>query len=403
MKEWYELTQGLETTILPLDELSSARIEQRVKDAVTSGGTDIGKSAIRAERQTQAPLPRRRRRLLPAIALIAVLLLSACGYIAISQYSHWFWNYAENPHFPEQSEDLLASMGTVIDQSQTAGGVTVTLHGALLDTDTILLSLSLEGDGFPNVLWSSVQSDSSWLYLSEAQAKENWAKSMNMTEEEAEAYFEEHRAQLQEWHRPDDMTYIYNRQTDTYSLQVEDAVPFDGDELELTLHLEHLSIQHRVGQELQTHTVEGPFEFTFTVERKEVRQVWFGDYELPLTEEVSVRVDKISVSPFHVEVEFTGTDPLAVDSRGTPILESAGCDITDFRLTGLRIAGEEIGITSERSSSAMAVGPDGSWNGSATKGPLSRIIDPATVEAVKVNDTWLELKYADPMELNDAK
>lgn len=376
MKDWYELTQDLETEILPLDELSAARIEQRV----------------------QAALPRRRRRPWLIAALIAVLLLSACGYAAISQYSHWFWNYAENPHSPTESEDLLASMGTVIDQSQTVNGVTATLHGALLDTDTILLSLTLEGDDFPDVLWSSVQSDDSWLYLSEKQAKQNWAKSMNMTEDEIDAYFEEHQVQLQEWHRPNDMTYLYNRQTDRHALQIEDTIPFSGDTLELTLHLEDLSVQHRVGQELQTHTVEGPFAFTFTVERKQVRQVWFGEYELPLTEEASVRVDKIAVSPFHVEVEFTGMNPLTVDSRGNPILESAGCDVSDFRLTGLRIGGEEIGITSERSSSGMSAGPDGSWNGSVTKGPLSRIIDPATVEAVRVNDTWLELKYATPME-----
>ena len=377
MKDWYELTQGLETEVTPLDQLASARIESRVRSA----------------------LPRRKRRFHRMIAVVAALfLLSACGYAAISQYSHWFWNYAENPHSPEDSEDLLAGMGTVIDQSQTVDGVTATLHGALLDTDTILLSLTFEGDDFPDTLWSNVQSQDSWLYPSEAQIKQSWAKSLNMTEEETDAYFEEHQLSLQERYPPDSMTYIYNRQSGTYALQVEDTVPFSGDTLELTLHLENLSVEHRVGQELLTHTVEGPFEFTFTAERKDVRQVWFGEYELPLTDEVSVRVDKIAVSPFHVEVEFTGMELLTVDSRGKPILESAGCDVTDFRLTGLRISGEEIGITSERSSSGMAAGPDGSWNGSVTKGPLSRILDPATVEAVRVNDVWLELKYATPME-----
>ena len=376
MNDWYELTQNLETETSPLDELSMTRIHQTVR----------------------AALPRRRRRPLLIAALVAVLLLSACGYAAISQYSHWFWNYAENPHSPGDSEDLLASMGTVIDQSQTVNGVTATLHGALLDTDTILLSLSFEGDNFPDTLWSNVQSQDSWLYLSEEQAKKNWAKSLNMTKAEVDAYFEEHRVQLQEWHRLDTMTYLYDRQSDNHSMRVEDTIPFAGETLELTLHLENLSVDHRVGQELLTKTVEGPFEFTFTVERKNVRQVWFGEFELPLTEGTSVLVDKIAVSPFHVEVEFTGIEPLNVDSRGNPILESAGCDVGDFRLTALRISSEEIGITSERSSSGMMAGPDGSWSGSTTKGPFSRIIDPATVEALKVNDTWLELKYATPME-----
>lgn len=374
MNEWYALTQDLETEVLPLDELSAARIQRQVK------------------RQ----LPRRKRPFRLAIVLFAALFLSACGYIAISYYSHLFWNYAENPRNPEQSEDLLASMGTVIDQSQTVNDVTATLHGALLDTDTILLSLSLEGDDFPDTLWSNVQSRDSWLYLSEAQAKKNLTHSLNMTKQEADAYFEERRIQLQEWHRPDTMIYLYNRQSDSYSMRVEDTVPFDGESLELTLHLENLSVDHLVGQELLTKTVEGPFEFTFTVERKNVRQVWFGAVELPLTKEASVRVDKIAVSPFHVTVDFTGLTPLNMDSHGNPILESAGCDPSDFRLTGLRISGEEIGITSEHSSSGMMTGPDGSWSGSVTKGPFSRIIDPASVEAVKINDTWLELSNFTP-------
>ena len=377
MNVWYELTQPLETEVTPPDELSMARIESRVRSA----------------------LPRRNRRLRQMIAVVAaVLLLSACGYAAVTHYSHWFWNYAENPRAPAESEDLFSGMGTVIGQSQTVNGVTATLHGALLDTDTILLSLSFEGADFPETLWSSVQSQDSWLYPSEAQIRQNWAASLGMTEEEVNAYFEEYRLQLQEWHSPNDMTHVYDRQTGTYFLQIVDTVPFAGDTLELTLHLENLSVQHRVGQELLTETVEGPFEFTFTAERKQVRQVWFGEFEMSLTEETSVLVDKIAVSPFHVEVEFTGMEPLAVDSRGKPIPESAGYRAEDLRLTALRIGGEEMGLTGERTSGSTMSGPDGSWSGSISKGPLSRIIDPATVEAVKVNDTWLELKYATPME-----
>ena len=376
MKDWYELTQRLDTEVSPLDELSASRITVKVLKA----------------------LPHRRRPIRLIAALIAVFLLSTCGYAAVSQYSHWFWNRTEVPRTPVESENLLASMGTVINQTQTVDGVTATLHGALLDTNTILLSLSFEGADFPDALWSNVQSYDSWLYLSEAQIKQNWAKSFNMTEEEVDAYFEEYQVSLQEWRYPDHMTYVHNQQSDTFFLQIEDTVPFSGDMLELTLHLENLSVQHRAGPELLTSSVEGPFEFTFTAERKNVRQVWFGAFEFPLTDDVSVLVDKIALSPFHAEVEFSGIEPLAVDSRGKPILRSADYDIEDFRLTALRISGEEIDIASERSTSSSMAGPDGSWSGSVSKGPLSRIIDPATVEAVKVNDTWLELKYASPME-----
>lgn len=369
MKDWYELMQGLETEVTPLDELASARIESRVLSV----------------------LPRRKRKFHRMIAVVAALfLLSACGYAAISQYSHWFWNYAENPHSPEDSEDLLASMGTVIGQSQTVNGVTATLHGALLDTDTILLSLTFEGDDFPDTLWSNVQSQDSWLCPSEAQIKQSWAKSLNMTEEETDAYFEEHQLPLQERYPPDSMTYIYNRQSGTYALQVEDTVPFSGDTLELTLHLENLSVEHRVGQELLTHTVEGPFEFTFTAERKDVRQVWFGQQELLLAEQVPVQVTKITLSPLHASVKFAGVEKLPVKG-GFGDLEQLGYGHSDCRISALRIAGEELAIPASGGSSGNSAGPDGSWGG-AVHAELPRVVDPATVEAVCLGGIWLELE-----------
>ena len=124
MNEWYDLTNNLDTDIPPLDEISQARIEKRIRSA----------------------LPRRRKRRALAAVIAAVLVLTACSYaVATGQFSDWFRQVAEDPAEPEASEELLSSIGTVIGQSQTVDGVTMTLNGAIWDGNTMLLSLTMTG------------------------------------------------------------------------------------------------------------------------------------------------------------------------------------------------------------------------------------------------------------------
>ena len=82
MKDWYELTNGLETDIPPLDQVTEGRIRKRVGAALT----------------------RRRKRLPLAAAIAAAVLLTACGYaVATGQFSHWFWNISQDLQAPEAS------------------------------------------------------------------------------------------------------------------------------------------------------------------------------------------------------------------------------------------------------------------------------------------------------------
>ena len=367
MQDWYELTNTLETETPPLDEITQARVEKRIR----------------------AALPRRKKRLRIIAALAAVLVLSACGYAAVTgQFSQWFWNKSADPKAPEASEDLLASMGTVIGQSQTVDGVTVTLNGALWDGSTMMLSLSLEGEGLPADYWtSSVNTEDSWLRSSKEQTRTYLKTSFPyMTDEELDEYLEEYWQNSKLWFRPRGMTYFYNQQTETYSLQIESDMPFSGDAQELILHLENL--------EIQGATIQGPFEFTFTVERHNVELVYIGEVDAEPVEGIPIRVTKVSVSPFRVKVHFTGLEKMALDAGGEIIWE----DGFDLSIEALRIAGEEaVGFSSQRSSSRSA-GPDGSWDGSVSRGPFDRVIDPAAVEAVKLNDTWLELRDFTLME-----
>jgi len=369
MNDWYDLTQGLETEITPLDELSAARIEKQVK----------------------AALPHRKKRTHLLIAVLAaVLLLSACGYAAISQYSNWFWNYAENPKSPQDSEDLLASMGTVIHQSQTVDGVTVTLHGALWDGDNILLSLSLEDGELPERIWSSVESEKSWLLPSRAQMEQQLMQQMSerypeLSEEDVrklvDEYFEYAPRML-----PPEITYLYNEQSTAHMLQVETGRSGTFDSTELTLHLEELELPYRVGNTVQKQHISGPFEFTFTVDKKDVRTVYQGEWNMASPEGVPLQITEIVLTPLRVEVHYVGKEPLEQDEDGSTIFKKCTLEIKAFRVNGEEITGFMNGSTGHNKAEE-----DGSWEGSVERGPFHRVIDPATVEAVKLNDTWLEL------------
>ena len=162
MREWYELTNALETETSELDELTQKRIEMAVLSAA----------------------PKRRTRLRIALAAAVLVLLTACSVAAI-RYANWFGALV-NPYAPEDSEDLLASIGTVIGQRQTVDGVTVTLHGALHDGNYFLLSLSVEG--LQEKRYSSQINDGdSWLSYSPAALRQILSEN-NLPELTAEQY-----------------------------------------------------------------------------------------------------------------------------------------------------------------------------------------------------------------------
>ena len=358
MNEWYALTNDLETGVPPLDEVSRARIEKRVRSAL--------------------PRPGKRRMLV--VILAAVLALSACGYaVATGQFSHWFWNMAEDPQAPESSEDLLASMGTVLGQSQTAGGVTVTLNGAIWDGNTLMLSLAVEGEDLPEDYWTSVAVGDSWLSSSKAQIKQSWQKAYpDRDEAELDAQLDEYWESMKMLWRPE-ITYLYNRLGETYSLQIRWECPSGLDALELTLHLENLEFRNTV--------IQGPFEFTFTVERHDdVELLYRGDVTMEPAEGVPIRVTDVTVSPFQVKVRFTGLEKLPLDANGDPSGESFSLSID-----ALRVNGEEVTGFASQSGSNRTWESDGSWEGSLRRGPFRQVIAPAAVEAICINSVWLEL------------
>lgn len=355
MKEWYELTNELETDTPLLDEISSTRIRSRVRSA----------------------LPRRRHWRVAA-AIAAVLVLSACGYaVATGQFSSWFWNVAADPRAPEGSEDLLSRMGTVIGQSQTADGTTVTLEGALWDGDYLMLSLSLSGDNSDLRYWSSVSTEDSWLRSSDAQIEREFREQYpDLTDQELQEYLEFYHT----WNRSIDLSLLWNRQgeTDTCSLQIQREYTAQADEAELHLHLENLTIQDT--------TLPGPFDFTFTVERRPVQAVYTGDVTIRPEEGPALRITRVVLTPFRASVDYETLEAVPEDY-------TAPSEIGPLRDSG----GQEVGGASGYQG-RMETLEDGRVQGSFSKGPFHQVVDPAAVEAVCIGGTWLELSQLTPAE-----
>ena len=357
MNGWYDLTNSLDTNIPPLDEMSQARIDKRIR----------------------AALPRRRKRRALFAAIAAVLVLSACGYaVATGQFSDWFRQVAEDPAEPEASEELLASIGTVIGQSQMVDGVTMTLHGAIWDGNTMLLSLTMTGASIPNCQWVQVRSEDSWLSASEAQVRKTLPlEHPHLTEAEIDEFIKQY---LENWKHTFsylEMNSTPNDETGSCCLLVKDESRRSlYERTELVLHLENL--------EFGETTIAGPFEFTFTAQQKDATVSYTGRTLLAQREGYDIYVTGAEVSPFHAKITYETSVPLPEGQYDSEDIHFA--TVTDR----IRVNGEEYRPANSWGGS-IEQGEDGNVRGSSHTGSFDHIVDPAQVEAIRVGGVWLEL------------
>ena len=357
MNEWYDLTNNLDTDIPPLDEISQARIEKLIRSA----------------------LPRRRKRRALAAVIAAVLVLTACGYaVATGQFSDWFRQVAEDPAEPEASEELLSSIGTVIGQSQTVDGVTMTLNGAIWDGNTMLLSLTMTGERIPDYRWVQVRSEDSWLSASEAQIRSTLPQEMpHLTEAEIDEFVKQY---LKNWRSTFSYLEIISTQEDEGGscclLVKDDSHRSQYDSNELVLHLENLAFGET--------TIVGPFEFTFTAQQKDATVRYTGRTLLAEREGYDVYVTGAEVSPFRAKIAYELSVSLSESQYDSEAIHYATA------VDRIRVNGEEYSPSNSRGST-LEHDEDGNVRGSAYTGSFDRIVDPAQVEAIRVGGVWLEL------------
>lgn len=287
-----------------LMDANLAQYEQALQSA-DSAEPDVSPSYLRErarlladpqgwEQQRSGP-PGRRRLNWKVIAIAAaLLLLSACAYaVATGQFSQWFPQLRANPNAPEQSEEFLGRTGTVIEESQTVNGETVTLHAAVWDGETLLLSLSAQVPDLSEKVpdRSILDCGQCWLKPVEGQWEDYiWAdvkeyhkdKDESPTQEELEKSYQ-HWIEEKFCFRPS--FFLLGRDGTTLAFEVRMELRDYLEQTEMTLHLENILAED--GEKIRAYVKEngledggalpyfnfgmdipvlkGPFDFTFSL------------------------------------------------------------------------------------------------------------------------------------------
>ena len=366
-------------------------------------------------RRWEARSPRRRRRLNWRIAVIAAALLlpSACGYALVTgQFSQWFPRLEVDPKAPEISEGVLSRTGTAIEQSQTVGDATVTLHAAVWDGNNVWLSFTVESPNIPEEIerYSSLYSGDCRLILREDQWVESETNSTrqncaleNMTPEETEKAVQDRLAEGPfDWLS---MMLPEQREGNTLFFQCAEMLPVDSftetTRPELTLHIENLAALPDNGDLNSPGEIfaEGPFDLTFTLEEP-IPPIHYGNADVEITlgesRKVPARFTDFELSALSlttrceilapVDLPWDGEEPdpdkLSIGDLNHANLETSwGLWLED---------GSYVDITQMSSGGGGGGDAEGTFVLNLGR-DYTYPIDPATVTAVKLGETRVEL------------
>lgn len=297
-----------------------------------------------------------------------------------------------DPEAPETTEAVLASMGTVIQQTKTAGKETLTLNGAVWEGNSVHLSLTAKSPSFPKHLdgYSWLSSDKCTARMPEAQWKEyvenkiaRESAGKNLSKEERDQWFQNlMKPELTAELRP--RLGVVSREGDTVQLAATMRLDNYRENPEVTLHIENVEItgqaMEQPGTRAGDYLLKGPFEFTFTLDNMLPFVNYEGNLQATINK-VPVQITAASVSPTGVSVGYTldtnhsaKAKKLSAYVEGVWTKDGRYVDCGDF-------FGVTITVTSE----------DGEPITSDWSRYFPYLIDPATVTAVKIGGTRVEL------------
>ena len=367
------------------------------------------------------------KRLISGLLALALLASLSCAALAAEpkakteeapkparQFTQWFSNLGVNPETPETTEAVLASMGTVIQQTKTAGKETLTLNAAVWEGNSVHLSLTAKSPNLPKHLdgYSWLSSDKCTARMPEAQWKE-YVENKIATESAGENLSKEERDQwFQNLMKPEQTADlkphlgVVSREGDTVQLAVTMRLDNYRENPELTLHIENVAVTGN-GKSLTTEgltgsLLKGPFEFTFTLDKVLPSINYEGD--VPVTcGKVPLRVRKFSVSPTQMAVDCdidTQGSAKIVDRRSGPVSGKTISVEKDLKLAlnGLWTKDGKYmdctaytGITITGTGTPANPGDTVSWD---REFPYP--IDPAQVAAVDIGGKRVELSRLTP-------
>lgn len=351
----------------------------------------------------------------------ALLLLSACAAAAFTgQFSQWFPWLGVNPDAPEASEDIMARMGTVIEQSQTADDMTVTLHAAVWDGETLRLSMTAEKPDMPEA-WSEELWRGSWIYWEECRFSMRRDQLEDYTRREVESRYaemdlppEKLEQMAQEQLAGDLFTFqqsfnLIRREGDKLFFEATLPLADYVERPELTLHIETLATYEegkgtvvttgggeRTGPGPDVVFLNGPYDFTFTLDKKLQPVIYEGEAALT-AENIPLEVSRIKLTASAVEADCWS--PASIQYLFSPDEEAGDPDRTYVKEEQAQAMGPQglwledgsyVDFSEMRKSFTMAETLDGTAGGLGCRYP--HVVDPYAVTAVNLGGTRVELR-----------
>jgi len=332
-------------------------------------------------------------------------------------FSRWFSDMGVDPEDPKASEAVLASMGTVINQTKTAGNETLTLNGAVWDGSNVQLSFTAKSPHFPKEL-----NENSWLSSAKCTAKmseEQWkeyvnnrieSESADLSEEERDQWFQ-YLMRLGQIELSPRMLSVNSREENTAIIRTSIPLGAFLEKQELTLRIEDVTIQgqsvlspegEQADSGVGSSVLKGPFEFTFTLDKLLPPMNYKGNIKTTIGT-IPARITSARVSPTGVIVDYA----LDVKSSANVIHRGeksvAGkINIDMDKDLSARVEGVWMknGRYMDCSSSFAVDGVMTSADGKTVTGRWNRkypyVVDPAAVTAVKIGGVRMELSGLEP-------
>ena len=260
--------------------------------------------------------------LLLATVTMLALCTSALAYSEPAQFSDWLLSAAGNP---QGAKEVLASVGTVLGQSQTVNGVTLTLEGAVWNGKLLQLSFDIQGASIPKDIPSgtTLNGDSSQITLPEDQRRVYLSeheeavekilteagvlhKPSTQAERDVKVQSQLSRGEPRLMHR---FQLIRGGGKETLIMSVSglDYV----EKPELTVHLENLAI-YRKGDIYWTKpddgfkpvfTLSGPYDFTFTLTKRLQPRLYKGPADITVNG-IPIEIEEITVTAFGAKLQY---------------------------------------------------------------------------------------------------
>lgn len=348
--------------------------------------------------------------LLLATVTMLALCTSALAYSEPAQFSDWLLSAAGNP---QGAKEVLASAGTVLGQSQTVNGVTLTLEGAVWDGNLLQLSFDIQGAGIPKGIPSgtTLNRDSSQITMPEDQRRVYLSeheeavekilteagvldKPSTQAERDVKVQSQLSRGEPRLMHR---FQLIRGGGKETLIMSVSglDYV----EKPELTVHLENLAI-YRKGDIYWTKpddgfkpvfTLSGPYDFTFTLTKRLQPRLYKGPADVTVNG-IPIEIEEITVTAFGAKLQYGAKQ----------------ADITSQQLEPIRLTGvwtkdgkfvEAAGIGENRAFDALK-------DVANAQGLVSNshpgLVDPADVTAVSLGGIRIDLNKLTALEKEPA-